>query len=87
MSGPATGGLRRGLVLAAVLGLGACIALPMGGGRDATGSEGKVGWKTVAEKREPNIVVAVDRSYCEVTRERFEETEEGERVLCHWRSS
>lgn len=74
-----------GIAVAALLGATACVSLPLPG-RDAGDSGETVGWKLVVEKREPNLLVAVDRTYCEVTRERFEETEEGERVFCHWRN-
>jgi hypothetical protein len=42
-------------------------------------------WKVVVEKREPNLLLAADRSECQVSGDRFERIREGERVFCHWR--
>lgn len=43
-----------------------------------------VGMKEVVEKREPNYLIAVDRTECVVSRSRFNKVERGSRVLCRW---
>jgi hypothetical protein len=39
----------------------------------------------VLEKRDPNLLVAADRTHCEVAPDRFGQVREGDRVFCHWR--
>src|SRR5690606_1692345 len=52
---------------------------PGDGGRTETG------WKMVMEKVPPAYLVAVDRSECTVSAERYEKTREGDNVFCVWR--
>jgi hypothetical protein len=42
--------------------------------------------KTVSSKMEPNVLVAVDGSWCEVSNERWEKAKEGDFVLCKWQA-
>ncbi len=43
-----------------------------------------VGWKTVMRKVEPAYLIAVDRSQCTVSPERFAKAEEGKGFFCAW---
>jgi hypothetical protein len=43
-----------------------------------------VGMKQVAEKREPNYLIAIDRTECTVSRQSFDKVKVGSRVLCLW---
>lgn len=52
---------------------------PGDGGRTETG------WKMVMQKVPPAYLVAVDRSECTVSAERYEKTREGDNVFCVWR--
>jgi hypothetical protein len=45
-----------------------------------------LGWKVVIEKREPNLLLAVDGTECVVSEERFERIRTGRRAFCHWRT-
>lgn len=75
--------LRPPLILAiAVALLAGCGALPIGWGPFEPG----LAPKEVAGKREPNELVAADRTRCSVDRERFASVEIGERVWCLWLS-
>ena len=40
--------------------------------------------KTVAAKEPPNILIAVDGSFCMVTKQQFDNTEVGMKALCSW---
>lgn len=42
------------------------------------------GYKTVQAKEDPATLIAVDESICRVTPTRFQRTQVGERVVCHW---
>lgn len=42
--------------------------------------------KVVARKVEPNYLVAVDQTACEVSAERFRQVRVGQRAFCDWRS-
>lgn len=58
----------------------------MGQGPDSSqGSQEFLGWKVVAEKRDPNLLLAADGTECVVSDERFERVRTGERAFCHWR--
>lgn len=61
-----------------------CVSLPVPG-RDTGRSQETLSWKVVLEKRDPNILLAGDRTECEVTANRFDSVREGDRVFCHWR--
>jgi hypothetical protein len=74
-------GVLAGVCCAAVLLLWSCASIPIPGGE---GRE-SLAWKVVIEKREPNLLIAADRTECEVSRDRFEKAEMGERTFCHWR--
>lgn len=41
--------------------------------------------KRVTGKEEPATLIAVDRSECTVTADRFRKTSVGDKVLCDWR--
>jgi hypothetical protein len=43
--------------------------------------------KSVYGKEAPATVVAADGSRCTITKKRFDEVKEGEKVLCAWRRS
>lgn len=73
-----------GLWLLGLLVVSSCISIPIPGRGSETSGE-TVSWKAVVEKRGPNLLIAVDRTYCEVAQDRFDEVDVGERVLCHWR--
>ncbi len=60
----------------------ACATLPFGGRKD---SRNGVGWKQVMEKIAPSYLIAVDRTECTVTAERFAEVAPGDNVFCVWR--
>ncbi len=64
--------------------LGGCIAIPLPA-RLGGGSAVLLERKIVAELREPNLLVASDRTVCEVSMERYERTRRGDRVMCDWR--
>jgi len=75
-----------GFTLALVL--PACASIPgMGRSQQGTPSpQGTLGWKVVIEKREPNLLLAVDGTECVVSEERFERVRTGRRAFCHWRA-
>lgn len=58
-------------------------AMPRGSGEDAS----VVGWKTVMQKVAPAYLIAVDRSQCTVTAERYEKAKEGDSFFCAWSRS
>jgi hypothetical protein len=75
---------RCGVWFLGLLLVTSCLSLPIPG--RGPGSSGEtLTWKVIVEKREPNILIALDRTYCEVAPDRFDKVEEGERVFCHWR--
>ncbi len=41
--------------------------------------------KKVAQKEEPNILIAADQTRCEVDRTKFESVKQGDAVWCVWR--
>lgn len=71
--------------VAAVTLLTSCVSIPIPE-RLSGGSGGSLGWKVVAEKREPNLLYAPDRRECTVDGDRFEAVRRGDRVFCHWRT-
>jgi hypothetical protein len=71
--------LLMGLLL-----LTSCISLPVPG-RGVQESRETLSSKVVVEKREPNLLLAMDRTECVVPQARFERTRVGDRVFCHWR--
>jgi hypothetical protein len=92
--GPRTGPVApkgaRALTLAFALALllPACASIP-GMGRDQHSSRSPqetLGWKVVIEKRDPNLLLAVDGTECVVSEERFERIRTGRRAFCHWRT-
>ena len=58
-------------------------SLPWTQGRSRT----TVGWKQVMEKREPVYLIAIDRTECTVTKEKFAQIKPGDSVFCAWRVS
>jgi hypothetical protein len=83
---PAPWGRRSRLLALACfpLILEGCIAIPIPqrlGGGSARFLERKI----VADLREPNILIASDRTTCEVSMDRYERTRRGDRVTCDWR--
>lgn len=64
--------------------LPACLSLPLPGS-GPHGSNERLAWKVVVEKREPGILLAGDLTECQVSEERFDRVQAGERVFCHWR--
>jgi len=46
-----------------------------------------LGWKTVMQKVSPAYLIAVDRSQCTVSADRFSKAKEGESFLCAWSRS
>jgi hypothetical protein len=88
---PGSGLRRSGALLActalATLLAGGCINP---GGRYWNPGEdgGRTGLasKVVMRKVAPNYLVAMDRTTCEVSADRFREVRTGQRVLCDWKS-
>lgn len=78
------GGLRALGWATALLLLSSCISLPIPDRMTPTRGE-TLAWKVVAEKRDPDLLVASDRTHCVVGRDRFDEVQEGDRVFCQWR--
>ena len=61
-------------------------ALPSPAGQPASAqSTANMSLKRVAGKEEPATLIAVDRSECTVTSDRFRSTRVGDHVLCDWR--
>jgi hypothetical protein len=80
--------VRLGAATILALLLPACASLP-GMGRTEHGPRSPqetLGWKVVIEKREPNLLLAVDGTECVVSEERFERIRTGRRAFCHWRT-
>jgi len=76
---------RRAVPLVALaLVLGACIS-PLRSDRYMP-DDGRPGLatKVVARKVEPNYLVAVDQTTCEVSTERFRQVRVGQRAFCNW---
>lgn len=44
-----------------------------------------LGSKVVVEKKEPNILVAADRTWCETSKKKFESARVGEAAWCVWK--
>ena len=60
--------------------------LPTPAGQPATAkSTANMTLKRVTGKEEPATLIAVDRSECTVTADRFRKTSVGDKVLCDWR--
>jgi hypothetical protein len=76
--------LRYGVWFLGLLLVTSCLSLPVPG-RDSASSGEVLAWKVIVDKRETNLLIALDRTYCEVAPDRFDKVEEGERVFCHWR--
>lgn len=77
-------GLRPLWLVACLLTLASCFSLPGRESGPRTSGE-LLGWKVVVEKREPNLLLAVDQTECVVPENRFDRVREGQRVFCHWR--
>jgi hypothetical protein len=60
------------------IGISACIAIPIRGGREVLGR------KTVTSKDPPRRLIAHDGTACLVSEKRFQQAYIGERVWCHW---
>lgn len=78
--------VKRCVHIAALLllaGAWSACAMPRGNGEDAS----VVGWKTVMQKVPPAYLIAVDRSQCTVTAERYEKAKEGDSFFCAWSRS
>jgi hypothetical protein len=46
-----------------------------------------IGYKLVMRKVDPNYLMAVDRTSCQVAPDRYRQVREGQRVLCDWKTS
>lgn len=77
--------LSRVGTLAALLLLPSCVSFPIPE-RMSQGAGGSLGWKPLAQKRPPNLLISVSRDTCEVPRSRFERVQIGDLVFCYWRS-
>jgi hypothetical protein len=79
----------RVLLLAAVLSvtLTACMPRPFSSSRREIVRYGEAGVasKVVMRKMEPNYLIALDNTACEVSYERFRRVREGQRALCDWK--
>lgn len=73
--------VRRFLLLAALSVLGACMSIPLG--RKEHGAP-SLEWKVVARKKEPNILVAADMTWCETSAKRFKSVKVGDGAWCVW---
>ena len=71
--------------MAAVALLAGCASRPLPRAFDSGEGSGTSGWKHVMEKREPNLLIALDGTECTVSEGRFVRLERGDRVLCTWR--
>jgi hypothetical protein len=78
----------RPLLLAtlAVLTLTACMQ-PLPGRRQIV-QDGKpgIGYKMVMRKMDPNYLIAIDQTTCQVSPERYRQVRERQRVLCDWKA-
>lgn len=72
---------RAAVPLGIALVVAGCATL---GGRGGEDGGGGVGWKMVMEKVPPSYVIAVDRSECTVSAERYAEIEVGKQAFCAW---
>jgi|GEM_PF-4497752 len=82
---PGRKGLVSPLLCCTVLLLAtSCLSIPVPG-RDPGMAQETLSWKVVLEKRDPNILLAGDRTQCEVSADRYASLREGDRVFCHWR--
>jgi len=79
-----TVGLSYVVCCTALLLATSCVSLPVPG-QDPARSRESLSWKVVLEKRDPNILLAGDRTQCEVSADRYASVSEGDRVFCHWR--
>lgn len=73
---------RLTLFLAALLLLSGC-SIPLA--RNNAAPNPVLGRKMVAEKREPRELVAVDRTVCITSQEKYDRVHNGDRVWCVWR--
>ncbi|MEJ2678638.1 MAG: hypothetical protein P8174_06130 [Gemmatimonadota bacterium] len=73
--------VRRVLLLAAMSFLGACLSIPLG--RKEHGAP-SLEWKVVAQKKEPNILLAADMTWCETSTKKFKSVKTGDGVWCVW---
>jgi hypothetical protein len=62
-------------------------SVPMGTGIATSRAEDGPTRKRVASKEEPATLVAIDRSRCAVTEDRYRDARVGQRVTCAWRSA
>jgi hypothetical protein len=86
--GPRPRPVRTAAAIILALLLPTCTSIP-GMGRSEHGprsTQETLGWKVVIEKREPNLLLAVDGTECVVSEERFERIRRGRRAFCHWRA-
>lgn len=69
----------------------AVLVVLLGGCASNRGNNGEgatvIGWKTVMQKVSPAYLIAVDRSQCTVSTDRFSKAKEGESFLCAWSRS
>jgi len=70
-----------------LLALSACVSIPLPHGREPVSENQRpaLARKMVAQKHEPNQLVATDGSRCSTTETRFARVERGDRVWCLWR--
>ncbi|MEJ2187446.1 MAG: hypothetical protein P8Z36_16180 [Gemmatimonadota bacterium] len=73
----------RGIALLLTLfALGACTMIPLGRKNQAGPALER---KVVAQKKPPNILLAANLMWCEVSAKKFESVKVGEAVWCVWR--
>jgi hypothetical protein len=78
---------RRPVVLTLLLALlvAGCTTMPGFRRNDSLRPNDTIGWKQVFDKSPPAYLIAVDRSVCTVSAERFAQIRPGQRVLCDWK--
>jgi hypothetical protein len=67
--------------------LGGCINTPFGARSEPRRLQEGLFWKQVFDKSPPAYLIAVDRTVCTVSAERFNQVRVGQRVLCDWKSN
>ena len=60
--------------------------MPGTSGQGLLSTDGQLASKEVAGKEEPATLIAVDRSRCMVSAERFKNAKVGSREICDWRT-
>jgi hypothetical protein len=73
--------VRRLVLLTSMAFAAGCFAIPLGRRTGGPALERKV----VVRKRKPNLLQAVDGTWCETDSEKFESVSVGEAVWCVWK--